>query len=1011
MEALYRKYRPTTFADVVGQEHIERTLKNAIEQDKVSHAYLFCGPRGTGKTTTARILAKALLCEKGPTIEPDGTCEECLAIAQGNHPDVYELDAASRTGVENVREEIISRVSYAPTRGKWKIYIIDEVHMLSSAAFNALLKTIEEPPSHVVFILCTTDPQKVPETIQSRCQRFDFHRISLESIVSRLGAVCVKEGVEFEPEALELIAYRAEGGMRNALTSLEQLIAFDAGHVTLEGAQNLLGSLDDTDLSEIVVAIGKRDAVACFNWLAGYVETGADLAQFVQDFAEYVRTMYLLSMAGVEVELDINDATRKAMTKQLPLYGEARLARMLTILGDVSKELRSASNPRLSFEIALTRMIRPESDLTLDALAERVEALEMKLASGGVASVPAAQPAVQASNPAVQSVSFLGSAAASTVMGQASVEAPSQPATAQLPAVQQPFANPSAQVQSSVPSAPTQSATFVQQGSTASFASATSTAQPVAAAQPAAQTHPAVSAASANSAAPAQQAAAPVASAQVAASAQPAPSAHSAGAVAMTAQVDLSNPAALQRLWHSVTSQLRKINPARGVLFMNAKVSAESGGQGIVVEFGKDSGFAFTAAQKPEVQELLAKTIAQVAGGSIPFRLSLAGGAAPAPAARPMAAASSVKTANPFAAGRPAASTSPVQQPYASRPASAAAVQQSVAANPAAASVSQQAAAQPAVSAPQQATVAQAPAPAASRASASAAAQPNSSVRAASQAQPVSQASVAASAQAPQSSLTVHEGGPVPAGSIPQSAPKPPVSVPFEEDAPAAQAAAKPAAVSVSASANASAPVQFAPNGQNPAQPASAQGSSPVAGSSASSHPVAQAAQPKPSTPAHPVFAQQPAGIVPPEPDPVPYDEVPLDVYGASIPESYDEQYVPASGNAPYTAQPSAPATSAPANPATAPIVAPEAPGLTNQPTSAAQLSSAVPSGLAAQPSPSAPTAPASASASGAQASSPAVPAPQPGSGSKPDSAEDEQIKNILTNSFGAGIKFQKLSN
>ena len=283
-EALYRKYRPSTFRDIVGQEHIERTLKNAIEQNKVSHAYLFCGPRGTGKTTTARILAKALLCEKGPTIDPDGICPECEAIANGNHPDVYELDAASRTGVENVREEIISRVHYAPTRGSVKVYIIDEVHMLSQAAFNALLKTLEEPPEHVIFILCTTDPQKVPETIHSRCQRFDFHRISVDTIVTRLGAVCMQEGVEFEPEALELIAYRADGGMRNALTSLEQLIAFGEGSVTLSGAQNLLGSLDDSGLAEIVSAIGMRDVAACFTWTARYVETGADLAQFVLRF-------------------------------------------------------------------------------------------------------------------------------------------------------------------------------------------------------------------------------------------------------------------------------------------------------------------------------------------------------------------------------------------------------------------------------------------------------------------------------------------------------------------------------------------------------------------------------------------------------------------------------------------------------------------------------------------------------------------------------------------------------
>ena len=601
MEALYRKYRPSTFADVVGQEHIERTLKNAIEQDKVSHAYLFCGPRGTGKTTTARILAKALMCEKGPTIEPDGTCEECQAIAQGTHPDVYELDAASRTGVENVREEIISRVSYAPTRGTWKVYIIDEVHMLSTAAFNALLKTIEEPPSHVVFILCTTDPQKVPETILSRCQRFDFHRISIESIVARLGAVCAEEGVEFEAEALDLIAHRAEGGMRNALTSLEQLIAYCGGKATLEGAQSLLGSLDNADLSEIVEAIGRRDAAACFNWVAQYVETGADLAQFVHDLAEHVRTLYLMSMAGLDVELQISESMRTVMIGELKLFGQDRLSRMLVLLGDVSKELRVSSNPRLTFEIALTRMVRPESDLTLEALAERVEELERRLSMLGNASSPA-EVAPSAS------VRVGGGAPQyAAVPAQSASHAPSAPVAASAGSSGQPA--PSAQV-------PAALAAQDASGCNAAWPQG-SVSAPVAPSAP--QTPPAV-------ASSVPQASAPTPAVQPAGSFSQAPeTVQPRQAAALTAQVDLSNPAAVQRLWHSVTASLRKVNPARGVLFMNAKVSAEADGQGIVVEFGKDSAFAFNAAQKAEVQELLAKTIQTVAGGTVPYRLALAG--------------------------------------------------------------------------------------------------------------------------------------------------------------------------------------------------------------------------------------------------------------------------------------------------------------------------------------------------------------------------------------------------
>lgn len=626
MEALYRKYRPSTFADVVGQEHIERTLKNAIEQDKVSHAYLFCGPRGTGKTTTARILAKALMCEKGPTIEPDGTCEECQAIAQGTHPDVYELDAASRTGVENVREEIISRVSYAPTRGTWKVYIIDEVHMLSTAAFNALLKTIEEPPSHVVFILCTTDPQKVPETILSRCQRFDFHRISIESIVARLGAVCAEEGVEFEAEALDLIAHRAEGGMRNALTSLEQLIAYCGGKATLEGAQSLLGSLDNADLSEIVEAIGRRDAAACFNWVAQYVETGADLAQFVHDLAEHVRTLYLMSMAGLDVELQISKSMRTVMIGELKLFGQDRLSRMLVLLGDVSKELRVSSNPRLTFEIALTRMVRPESDLTLEALAERVEELERRLSMLGNASSPAEVA------PAASARVGGGAPQYAAVPAQSTSHAPSVPVAASTGSSGQPA--PSAQV-------PAALAAQDDSGRNAAWPQGSASA-PVAPSAP--------------------QTSAPTPAVQPAGSFSQAPeTVQPCQAAALTAQVDLSNPAAVQRLWHSVTASLRKVNPARGVLFMNAKVSAEADGQGIVVEFGKDSAFAFNAAQKAEVQELLAKTIQTVAGGTVPYRLALAGNSSSAApvAAQPASAQSGMAsqsnaappaTKNPYAA-------------------------------------------------------------------------------------------------------------------------------------------------------------------------------------------------------------------------------------------------------------------------------------------------------------------------------------------------------------------------
>lgn len=627
-EALYRKYRPSTFDDVVGQEHIERTLKNALEQEKVSHAYLFCGPRGTGKTTMARILAKALLCEKAPTIEPDGTCEECQAIAAGTHPDVYELDAASRTGVENVREEIINRVHYAPTRGSYKIYIIDEVHMLSTAAFNALLKTLEEPPTHVVFILCTTDPQKVPDTIHSRCQRFDFHRLSVDEIVARLGAVCVQEDVEFEPEALELIAHQAEGGMRNALTSLEQLAAFGEGRVTLEGAHRILGSLDNEGLSEIVQALGRRDAAACFTWVSRYVETGADVAQFVQELAEHMRNLYLLSLTDADVEISASTSARASMESELELFGTERLSRTLSVLGDLMKELRATTNSRLAFEIALTRLLRPESDLTMESLAERLEELELKMLSmpaGVVQAAPQMAPSIPSAQPAV-------------VLPQQAVSAPSQPSpVVQTAPISQPAVapQPAAASQAPLPSQPAAAPTPAPAPQTVPAPQPTPAPQAVPTPQPV----PAVSPASAPQATPAPS---------------PEPVSN-----APAAALDYSNAAALQRMWHQVTTTLRKSNPARGVLFMGAKVEPDPQNGGVKIVFSPDSSFAYAAAQKKEVKDLLAQTFIEVAGGAVPFELVMAGGA-PASAAAPAAASSQAM---------PSATVAPQPAPQSAAPA------------------------------------------------------------------------------------------------------------------------------------------------------------------------------------------------------------------------------------------------------------------------------------------------------------------------------------------------------
>ena len=391
--SLYRKYRPETFDEVVGQEHVEKTLVNALYAGALAHAYLFCGPRGTGKTTTARLLAKALLCEKAAGGgEPDGSCGACRQIAAGTHPDVYELDAASRTGVDNVREEIVNRVQFSPIHGSHKVYIVDEVHMLSTAAFNALLKTLEEPPEHVVFVLCTTDPQKVPATIQSRCQRFDFHRLSEAEIAGYLRRICDGEGFSADDGALAYIAQQAAGGMRDATTALEQVAVASGGQVTLAAAQVQLGRTDSALLFELGDKLAARDVAGCLGWLARFVDTGADLAQFSRDLAGHVRNLYVAQVAGADAGLlscPAGDVQRFG-GQAAAFGGAARLSYALETCSDLQRALRNASDVRLDVEVALVKLCRPEEDGSLAALAARVERLEQGGGGATAAAVPAA---------------------------------------------------------------------------------------------------------------------------------------------------------------------------------------------------------------------------------------------------------------------------------------------------------------------------------------------------------------------------------------------------------------------------------------------------------------------------------------------------------------------------------------------------------------------------------------------------------------------------------------------
>lgn len=639
MESLYRKYRPLTFDSVVGQQHIVSTLEHAITEGRLSHAYLFCGPRGTGKTTMARILAKALLCRNAEAARaegasgcmPDGTCEECELIAEGNHPDVYELDAASRTGVDNVREEIINSVNFAPVRGKYKIYIIDEVHMLTTAAFNALLKTLEEPPAHVIFVLCTTDPQKILETILSRCQRFDFHRIGNEDIEHRLSYVCEQEGFDYDDEALAIVARHAKGGMRDALSTLEQLSVFGNGAVHADDARSLLGEVSDQILGEFSRAIADRDVAELYGLIRAQVEEGNDLLELTRDLVAHVRDVYVACVAGARAELfEGGSEQAEALAAEAAAFGEHpadRLARVLTVLDDAALEMRGASDVRLVLEIACTRLARPEADLTIEALAERVARLEAMVAN---AAVPASVAAAQAAAPAA-----------------------SVPAAAQQPTLIS-GARAAAPAASAAPAA-----TSARQGGMPwDRGAAVPTAQPAP-----------KSAAPAPAPKPVTPAPQPVAAPAPAPAASTVPVSKPNNAAQVAAAGTAETPAVedageLQRKWAEVVERVKARQASYAGLLLNARATADDGSK-LTVSFPAGSTFAIKMLGRADTQSVVLPTVCAVFGRrTVDYVLD--GGGTPAPQHEehsPSARAAVSADPQPVSSAAPVSSSASAPQP------------------------------------------------------------------------------------------------------------------------------------------------------------------------------------------------------------------------------------------------------------------------------------------------------------------------------------------------------------
>ena len=383
-KALYRSYRPQNFEDVVGQEHIIRTLKNQIENNNVGHAYLFSGTRGTGKTSTAKIFARAVNCENSINQEPCNECEVCRDILNDNVMDVVEIDAASNNSVDDIRE-LRESVKYSPTKAKYKVYIIDEVHMLSQGAFNALLKTLEEPPSYVIFILATTEPHKIPATILSRCQRFDFKRVTVKDMTDRMKKICNEENIEVEEKALNLIARNSQGALRDALSILDQCISFSDNKIEYKDAVELLGTVNIEQLFEMAQSIIDQDTKKSLQILNEFVVWGKDIRNLINDLIDHFRN---LMVCKVSTELDeiisLPEETIKLLKEQSKIVDVNDLIRILNILSETQDNMKTSSNPRVLAEVTIMKTAQPMFDESKEALIKRIENLEKTIESGNI---------------------------------------------------------------------------------------------------------------------------------------------------------------------------------------------------------------------------------------------------------------------------------------------------------------------------------------------------------------------------------------------------------------------------------------------------------------------------------------------------------------------------------------------------------------------------------------------------------------------------------------------------